>query len=469
MGSWEPLHLPDTDSVHAAAEHYRVDVGCRVDEGFRARPLSIRVAAAALSPERAPITGTSRTRQTRRVQSAAGDSPNRTSPPQRITVLTGGIGAARFLRGLRLARPDAEITAIGNTGDDITLYGLRICPDLDTVTYTLAGMNDEAQGWGIRGESWHALEELRAFLDPPSRTRQPGSLTDQTSRRSEDGEPDLTELAARVPTWFGLGDRDLGTHLVRTALLQQGYPLSEVTALLTARWELGVRLLPMTDQPVETHVLVDELDDTGQPRTLHFQEYWVGRHASVPVRQLVFRGIEQATPAPGVLNAIENADVILFPPSNPVVSIGPILAVPGVADAVRAAAGPVIGLSPIIGGAPVRGMADKLLPAIGVPTTADGVALHFGPDLLDGWLVDSSDAAAAPAVRAAGIACRAVPLWMSSPEASAEMADQALRLAAELPTGGGPTRTSSTSGRPDSGNAAGAEPNDGAPNGKDVW
>lgn len=319
----------------------------------------------------------------------------------RITVLAGGIGAARFLRGLVAHAPDADITVIGNTADDLTLYGLRVCPDLDTVMYTLGGGNDEGRGWGRAGETWHALEEIRAY--------------------------------GAVPSWFGLGDRDIGTHLVRTALLAQGRSLTEVTALLTARWQLPVRLLPMTDHPVETHVDVEDPAAPDGRRRLHFQEYWVRYHAELPVLDISVAGIEDAAPAPGVLDAIAAADVLLLPPSNPVVSIGPILSVRGIRAALREASAPVVGLSPIVGGAPVRGMADKLLPAIGVDTSAAGVALHFGArrdgGLLDGWLVDERDAAAVPQVTAAGITARAVPLLMSSVEATAAMAAAALDLA----------------------------------------
>jgi LPPG:FO 2-phospho-L-lactate transferase len=320
----------------------------------------------------------------------------------RITVLAGGIGAARFLRGL-LAHTTADVTVVGNTGDDLTLYGLRVSPDLDTVMYTLAGANDEARGWGRAGETWNALAEIRAY---------------------------------GAPSWFGLGDLDIGTHLVRTALLAEGRTLSEVTATLTARWDLPVRLLPMTDDQVETHVVVEDPASPDGRRRLHFQEYWVRHHAELPVVDIRVEGIETATPAPGVLDAIGAADVIVLPPSNPVVSIGPILAVPGVREAVLDSRAPVVGLSPIVGGAPVRGMADKLLPAIGVDTSAAGVALHFGArtagGLLDGWLVDERDAAAVPRIEQAGIAARAMPLLMTDVPAAAAMARAALDLAADV-------------------------------------
>lgn len=238
----------------------------------------------------------------------------------RIVVLAGGIGGARFLRGLRRAAPDAEITVVGNTGDDIHLFGLKVCPDLDTVMYTLGGGIDEEQGWGRADESFTVKEELAAY--------------------------------GVGPEWFGLGDRDFATHIVRTQMLAAGYPLSAVTEALCARWQPGVRLLPMSDDRVETHVAI-EVD--GERRAVHFQEYWVKLRASVDAKAVVPVGAEAAKPAPGVLEAIAEADLILFPPSNPVVSVGTILAVPGIREAVAAAAAPVVGLSPIVGDAPVRG------------------------------------------------------------------------------------------------------------------
>nr|WP_232827229.1 2-phospho-L-lactate transferase [Jiangella endophytica] len=325
----------------------------------------------------------------------------------RITALAGGIGGSRFLRGLLRAAPDAEVTVIGNTADDITLHGLHVSPDLDTVMYTLGGGIEESQGWGRAGETFAVAEELAAY--------------------------------GAEAQWFTLGDRDLATHLVRTRMLAAGYPLSAVTEALCDRWQPGVRLLPMTDDRVETHVVVTAGDDDesadaagdARERAIHFQEWWVRLHAEVPARRIVLVGADRAKPAPGVLDAIAGADVILLPPSNPVVSIGPILAVPGIRDAVRGAAAPAIGVSPIIGGSPVRGMADAALTAIGVPTTAAGVAELFA-DLLDGWLVDTVDAGATAAVEAAGVRCVAVPLWMTDVDAAAAMARAALDLAEEV-------------------------------------
>ncbi|MFJ7271490.1 2-phospho-L-lactate transferase [Streptomyces sp. NPDC099050] len=314
----------------------------------------------------------------------------------RIVVLAGGIGGARFLRGLQSAVPDADITVIGNTGDDIHLFGLKVCPDLDTVMYTLGGGINEDQGWGRTDESFTVKEELAAY--------------------------------GVGPTWFGLGDRDFATHIVRTQMLGAGYPLSAVTEALCDRWQPGVRLLPMSDDRVETHVAITD-SQSGERRVIHFQEYWVRMRAAVDAEAVVPVGAEQAKPAPGVLEAIAAADVILFPPSNPVVSVGTILSVPGIREAVAAATAPVVGLSPIVGGAPVRGMADKVLAAVGVESTAAAVALHYGTELLDGWLVDTADADAVTEVEAAGITCRAVPLMMTDLAATAEMARAALELA----------------------------------------
>jgi LPPG:FO 2-phospho-L-lactate transferase len=306
----------------------------------------------------------------------------------RIMALAGGVGGARFLRGVRHAVPDAALTVVVNTGDDITMYGLRICPDLDTVMYTLGGGIDAERGWGRGGETFVVKDELTAY-DVPT-------------------------------TWFGLGDRDLATHLVRRTMLDAGFPLSQVTAALCQRWRPGATLLPMSDDRVETHVLVD-LD--GSRKAIHFQEWWVKHRAALPAQAIVAVGAETATPAPGVLEAIDAADVVLLPPSNPVVSVGTILQVKGIREALQDKR--VVGLSPIIGGAPVRGMADACLDAIGVETSAQAVGRHYGSDLLDGWLVDTSDAG----VTVPGVEVRAVPLLMTDLEATAAMARAALELA----------------------------------------
>jgi LPPG:FO 2-phospho-L-lactate transferase len=325
----------------------------------------------------------------------------------RITVLAGGVGGARFLRGLKAAAPDAEITVVGNTGDDITLFGLHVSPDLDTVMYTLGGGISEEQGWGRADETYTVLHELAAY--------------------------------GAGPDWFSLGDRDFATHIARTGLLRSGVPLSAVTRTLCERWQPGVTLLPMTDDRVETHVTLAEKgggEASGgtvpSGATVHFQEWWVRLHAATPATEISFTGADAAAPAPGVLEAIASADCVLLPPSNPVVSVGAILAVPGIADAV--AARTVVGVSPIIGGAPVRGMADACLAAIGVETSAAAVAAHYGAGLLDGWLVDDQDKAAADDPGLRGIAVRALPLYMTDLAASAEIARAALSLARELTT-----------------------------------
>lgn len=312
----------------------------------------------------------------------------------RVTVLAGGVGGARFLLGLRELGHD--ITVVGNNGDDITMVGLRVCPDLDTVMYTLGGGISVERGWGRESETFRVRDELSAY-----------------------GEP----------SWFGLGDLDIATHLLRSQWLAAGVPLSEVTRRLCERWRPGVRLLPATDDPVETHVTLAD------GRTVHFQEWWVRMRAEAPARRIDVVGASSALPGPGVLEAIEDADAVLFPPSNPVVSVGAILSVPGVADAVRRTPAPVVGLSPIVGGAPVRGMADACLTAIGVETSAYAVARHYGRrprGLLDGWLVDEVDKEAADRLTEDGLPTRAVPLMMSDVDATARMAQAALDLAAEV-------------------------------------
>jgi LPPG:FO 2-phospho-L-lactate transferase len=309
----------------------------------------------------------------------------------RIVALAGGIGGARFLQGLKAAAPDAELTVVVNTGDDITLYGLRVCPDLDSVMYTLGGGSDTQRGWGRQDETFRVKEELVAY-DAPA-------------------------------TWFGLGDLDMATHLVRRQMLDAGYPLSAVTAALCARWQPGATLLPMSDDRVETHVVVDDEATPGNRKAIHFQEWWVRHHAALRAHSIVAVGAETATPAPGVLEAIAAADVVLLPPSNPVVSIGTILQVKGIREALTDKT--VVGLSPIIGGAPVRGMADACLDAIGVETSAQAVGRHYGAELLDGWLVDTSD----EGVTVPGVEVRAVPLLMTDVAASAAMATAALELA----------------------------------------
>lgn len=334
---------------------------------------------------------------------------------QKLTVLSGGMGGARFLQGLlhgiahdRLpgVDRDAEVTVVANTADDLWVHGLKVCPDLDTVMYTLGDGIDPERGWGRREETWSVRTELAAY--------------------------------GVEPTWFGLGDRDVATHLVRTQMLDAGYPLSQVTAALCRRWlspRFGdrLRLLPMTDERVETHIAIPDPDSPSGRRVVHFQEYWVRLRAEVPAESVVVVGLDDAAPGPGVLDAIAGADLVVLPPSNPVVSVGTILGVPGVRDALAATSAPVVGLSPIVGGTHVRGMAEQLLTSLGVEVSAAGVGLHYGArsggGVLDGWLVDEVDAAQVDRVAAAGIGCRAVPLMMTDPDATAAMAAAAIELA----------------------------------------
>ena len=314
-----------------------------------------------------------------------------------IVVLAGGIGGARFLRGVRAhARAaGAEVTAVVNVGDDISLHGLRVCPDLDSVMYGLGGGADPERGWGRAGETWAVKAELDAY--------------------------------GAQPDWFGLGDRDLATHLVRTTMLTAGYPLSAVTEALCHRWQPGVRLLPATDDRLETHVVVG--GDGTPSEAIHFQEWWVRHRAKLPARRFVYVGAESAKPAPGVVEAIAAADAVLLAPSNPVVSIAPILAVQGLRQALVQGGAPIVGVSPIIGGAPVRGMADACLAAIDVECSAAGVGRLYGArgsgGLLDGWLVDETD----QGTEVPGVTVRAVPLWMKDDDATAAMVAAALEVA----------------------------------------
>ncbi|CDO10115.1 2-phospho-L-lactate transferase [Mycolicibacterium cosmeticum] len=330
----------------------------------------------------------------------------------KVTVLVGGVGGARFLLGVQHLlglgqfashggpspagheTPEHELTAVVNVGDDAWMFGVRICPDLDTCMYTLGGGIDPERGWGHRDETWHAKEELAAY--------------------------------GVQPDWFGLGDRDLATHLVRTQMLRAGYPLSQVTEALCDRWQPGARLLPVTDDRSETHVVVT--DPEGERRAIHFQEWWVRYRAQIPTQSFAFVGSDKATAAPGVLDAIAGADVVLLAPSNPVVSIGTILAVPGIRGALRSTPAPVIGYSPIVAGKPLRGMADECLRVIGVESSSQGVGEHFGArsgtGILDGWLIDRGDTADID-----GVQVQQAPLLMTDPAATAEMVRAGIRLA----------------------------------------
>ena len=309
-----------------------------------------------------------------------------------ITVLAGGVGAARFLRGLVQVADPAEVTVVANVGDDLRVHGLHVAPDLDSIVYHLAGVVHPEQQWGRADESFVVASEL--------------------------------ERLGR-PTWFTLGDRDLAVHVHRTARLAAGAPLSQVTAEVAHAFGVRLTLLPATDDPVETRV------HTTTGADLHFQEYWVRDRADHEVARVELAGRERARPAPGVVEAITAADAVLVAPSNPVVSIGTILAVPGIAEAVRTTPAPVVGVSPIVGGAVVRGMADRLLPAIGVETSAVGVAGHYGP-WLDGWVLDDRDAPQLDEVAALGVRAVATDTMMDDPEVAAALARTCLDLAEEL-------------------------------------
>jgi LPPG:FO 2-phospho-L-lactate transferase len=312
----------------------------------------------------------------------------------KVTALAGGIGAGKFLRGLTRVVPGGDLTVIVNVGDDVVIHGLHVSPDPDSVTYWLGDTFDRERGWGRRDETFRATQELAAF------------------------DPDAA--------WFALGDLDLATHLFRTDLLGAGVPLSEVTARIARRFGIDARLLPASDDRVETRI--DAVDHrSGEPLDLHFQDYWVRRRAADPVKSVRYVGAAEATPAPGVLDAVRDADAIVFCPSNPVVSIGPILAVPGIRDDVERRRGSAVGVSGIVGDAPVAGMADKLMPAVGIEITAAGVAEHYR-DLLGAWVLDDVDRSAIPRVEALGMRCAATDTIMTDDDRAEAVARLALDL-----------------------------------------
>ena len=317
-----------------------------------------------------------------------------------IAVLAGGVGAARYLAGLVQVVDPADVTAIVNTGDDTTLHGLRICPDLDTVTYTLAGASNTELGWGLQGETWQAMDALARY----------GAVAPPASKAGA--------------TWFRLGDRDLATHLYRTGRLAEGAPLSAVTGELVSAWGLGLRLLPMTDEAVATMVTVEAEGEIG------FQDYFVGRQHSVPVSSVRFDGIERSRPGPGVLEALTTAERIVVAPSNPVVSIGPVVAVPGVADVLRERREDVVAVSPIVAGAALKGPADRMMVQLGHEATVVGVARLYAA-IVGTLVVDEADAALAADVEAAGVRCVVAPTVMRGPTESAALARTTLAPFAE--------------------------------------
>jgi LPPG:FO 2-phospho-L-lactate transferase len=301
-----------------------------------------------------------------------------------ITVLAGGVGAARFLRGLIGVVDERDVAAIVNTGDDTECYGLNICPDLDTVTYTVSGSSNTETGWGLAGETWTIMEALERY---------------------------------GVSTWFRIGDQDLGTHLFRTARLNQGATLSEVTTEIAKAWGLSLSLMPMSDDSVRTRLtLVDG-------REVEFQEYFVHLHHDVAVCAVRFDGIDRARPAPGVLEAIENAETVVIAPSNPILSIGPILAVTGVA---------VVAISPIVAGAAIKGPADHLLTELGEESSAVGIA-HLLTPYASTLVIDVADEALSSKVMRNEMRCIVANTIMGSKKDSEELARIALASAHSVP------------------------------------
>jgi LPPG:FO 2-phospho-L-lactate transferase len=312
----------------------------------------------------------------------------------KVTALAGGIGAGKFLRGLVRAVVPEDVTVIVNTGDDITMHGLHVAPDLDSVTYWLGDVFDRDRGWGRRDETFRATEELRSF------------------------DPDQA--------WFNIGDLDLATHLFRTNLLAAGRTLSEATAAIAARFGVGAALLPMSDDPVATRIAVVA---DGAELDLHFQEYWVRRRGCDEVKAIGYEGADRASPAPGVLDAIASADAIVLCPSNPVASIGPILAVPGIRDALAARHSVAVGVSGIVAGAPLAGMADRLMPAAGAEVSAAGAAAVYD-GLLGAWVVDDADRALIPRIESMGVRAGATDSIMTDDAKAEALARFALGLLA---------------------------------------
>ena len=306
-----------------------------------------------------------------------------------LVALCGGVGAARMLSGLVHVVPADGITAIVNVGDDLVLHGLHVSPDIDTITYTLAGMDNRETGWGVTGESWAVMDELARL-----------------------GGED----------WFRLGDRDLATHLFRTGRLRAGAPLSTVTAELATRRGVGVRLLPVTDDALRTRVTLAETSPLAPPGTeVGFQDYFVRLRHDVAVRAVRFEGAEAARPAPGVLESLRDADAIVVCPSNPVVSIGPILAVPAVREILVARRSQVVAVSPIVAGAALKGPADRLMAELGTEASVVGVARLYAP-WVGTLVVDVADASHAVAIEAEGVRCVVAPTVMSTPERAEDLA-----------------------------------------------
>lgn len=310
-----------------------------------------------------------------------------------IVVLAGGVGGSKFLWGLAQEAGGESLSAIVNTGDDIEMHGLKICPDLDIVTYTLAGVVDPEKGWGFAGDTFECMKVLGRY---------------------------------GRPTWFNLGDRDLGTHIYRTQAMRQGSRPTEVADAIRRALGVQTRILPMTDEAVTTYVLVGD----GPTHSLHFQEYLVERKAADEIRGIEYRGSPRAHPTPEVLSALQEADAIFLAPSNPVASIGPILAIPGIRACLRATQAPIVAVSPVVGGQSLKGPTDKFLRWAGVEVSPLGVArlYHSALDGLDGMLIDSVDADKAASIEALGVAVRTREIIMRSPDDKRRVARDALEF-----------------------------------------
>jgi len=305
--------------------------------------------------------------------------------PTMYTVFAGGVGASRFLQGLAAVVPESDITVISNTGDDVEMFGLHVSPDTDIVIYALAGAVNPETGWGLQGDTFAVVDALQRF---------------------------------GYERWFNLGDRDLATAIHRTRLLREGRPMHEVVAELAGAWGLGLTILPMSNDPIETRI-------TGPDGDLPFQEYMVRLRTEVDVHSITFAGAATAAPTPGVIDAITDARAVILAPSNPFVSIGPILAVPGVRDALESTRATRVAISPIIAGQVVKGPAAKMLQTLGHEVSAVGVAeIYRG--LVDVMLIDELDRALAPRIEALGMRCAVADTMMTSPERKAEVAEAVL-------------------------------------------
>ena len=307
-----------------------------------------------------------------------------------ITILAGGVGAARLLRGLVRVVDPADVVVVANTGDDLVLHGLHISPDLDTITYTLAEAGNPETGWGLAGETWQAMDALDRYGGP---------------------------------SWFRLGDRDLGTHLFRTGRLSEGAGLAGVTAEIAAAWELGFRLLPATEDHLRTMVTLADGGEVG------FQEYFVGLRHNVPVSGIRFEGADDALPGPGVLEALTAAEVVVIAPSNPLVSIAPILAIPGIADVLKERRTTNVAVSPIVGGSALKGPADRMLTEMGHESSVVGVTRLYR-DLVGTLVIDNVDADLTGGVEAEGVRCVVTDTVMRTTDVAAALAKTAIEAVA---------------------------------------